>query len=106
MSKSMALDLARNHIRVNCINPGMVDTPLQDGFKPHPSIIGKAILKINFMRKLFKLRQQAWEDIIPAGKAGTPKDIANLTLFLATDDSKWMTGTVLTIDGGFTAGIY
>jgi NAD(P)-dependent dehydrogenase (short-subunit alcohol dehydrogenase family) len=77
LTQTAAAELARDHIRVNCICPGGIDTPL----------IGKAT-------------SPAQTAAIPLGRLGTPDDIADLVLFLASDDSRWITGTAMVIDGG------
>jgi NAD(P)-dependent dehydrogenase (short-subunit alcohol dehydrogenase family) len=68
-------------IRVNTISPGVIDTPLNIPF--------------NF-------DQVDWKPIIPMGKQGLPQDIANLALFLASDDSSYITGENILCDGGYT----
>jgi NAD(P)-dependent dehydrogenase (short-subunit alcohol dehydrogenase family) len=83
--KQMARDYGPS-IRVNLMCPGPVDTPLiWDSAKAFPDA-GKAV--------------QAAADGTVQKRLGLPKDIANLALFLATDDSSWMTGAAITIDGG------
>jgi NAD(P)-dependent dehydrogenase (short-subunit alcohol dehydrogenase family) len=83
--KQMARDYGPA-IRVNLMCPGPVDTPLiWDSAKAFPDP-GKAV--------------QAAADGTVQKRLGLPKDIANLALFLATDDSSWMTGAAITIDGG------
>jgi NAD(P)-dependent dehydrogenase (short-subunit alcohol dehydrogenase family) len=89
MTKAMAIDHGRQGIRVNCICPGDVETPMlpQDA----------------------KMRGQKWEDYIagcanrPLGRVGTAGEIAKAVLFLASDDSSFMTGAALVVDGGGTA---
>jgi len=83
--KQMARDYGPS-VRVNLMCPGPVDTPLiWDSAKAFPDP-GKAV--------------QAAADGTVQKRLGLPKDIANLALFLATDDSSWMTGAAITIDGG------
>jgi NAD(P)-dependent dehydrogenase (short-subunit alcohol dehydrogenase family) len=84
MTKALAIELARDHIRVNCVSPGFVKTNMFDDTK---KIIGEEA-----MSKIEKLH--------PLG-FGEPNDVANAIVFLIS--SKWMTGTNLTIDGGYTA---
>ena len=89
LTKSMALDHAHENIRVNCICPGIVDTDLVAGFvknSPHPE----------------KARQERIA-LHPMGRFGTPDDIASCAVFLASDESKWITGAAIPVDGGFTA---
>jgi len=90
MTKGAALDLAPHHVRVNCVSPGNVDTWL-----------------------LRKTRFEFAEDpdarvaelaaAQPVGRLGTPLDIASAVLFLASDESQWVTGANIVVDGG--AGI-
>jgi len=89
LTKAMAIDHGRQGIRVNCICPGDVDTPMLPADA--------------------KLRKIEWKDYLveasnrPLGRIGTPDEIARAALFLATDDSSFMTGAVLAVDGGGTA---
>ena len=84
-TKSAALQYAKENIRVNSIHPGYATTPLTAERFSNPAI-NKLLI-----------------DKTPMGRLGTAKDIANGVLFLASDESAWMTGTELVIDGGMTA---
>jgi NAD(P)-dependent dehydrogenase (short-subunit alcohol dehydrogenase family) len=89
LTKAMAVDHGRQGIRVNCICPGDVDTPMlpQDA----------------------RMRGLKWQDYLagcvnrPLGRIGTAEEIAKAALFLASDDSSFMTGAALVVDGGGTA---
>ena len=89
LTKAMALDHGRQGIRVNCICPGDVDTPM--------------------LPEDARLRGLEWAQYIagcanrPMGRIGTPQEIAKAALFLASDDSSFMTGATLVVDGGGTA---
>jgi NAD(P)-dependent dehydrogenase (short-subunit alcohol dehydrogenase family) len=89
LTKAMAIDHGRQGIRVNCLCPGDVDTPMLPADA--------------------KLRKIDWNDYLveasnrPLGRIGTPDEIARVALFLATDDSSFMTGAVIAVDGGGTA---
>jgi NAD(P)-dependent dehydrogenase (short-subunit alcohol dehydrogenase family) len=85
LTKSLAIQFARDQIRCNVIHPGIVDTPLQ------------APYLTDAIRKEF-------ETGIPLGRIARPREIAYVALFLASDESSFMTGTELVVDGGFTAG--
>jgi NAD(P)-dependent dehydrogenase (short-subunit alcohol dehydrogenase family) len=85
LTKSLAIQFARDQVRCNIIHPGIVDTPLQ------------APYLTDAIRKEFQTG-------IPLGRIGTPREIANVALFLASDESSFMTGAELVVDGGFTAG--
>lgn len=84
VAKAMALDLSPRGIRVNCVNPGMVDT--------------------NIFSKGDITQEQLEEDVkhYPLGRYGKPEDIAYAVVYLLSDASAWMTGTNLKIDGGLT----
>jgi len=85
LSKSLAIQFAKDNVRCNVIHPGIVDTPLQAPYLT-PEI-----------RKEF-------ETGIPLGRIAQPREIANVALFLASEESSFMTGAELVVDGGFTAG--
>ena len=91
LTKSTALALARDGIRVNCICPGSIDTPMLRG-----ALASSGDFDGNWRRT---------ELIIPLGRIGVPDDIAYATLFLASDEAKYVTGTALPVDGGRTAGV-
>ncbi|MGH7350128.1 MAG: SDR family NAD(P)-dependent oxidoreductase, partial [Candidatus Rokuibacteriota bacterium] len=84
LNKSLAIQFARDHIRSNVIHPGIVETPLQAPYLD------------DALRAEFKTA-------IPLGRIGRPRDIANAALFLASDESSFMTGAEMIIDGGFMA---
>jgi len=86
LTRNMALDYARFNIRVNCVCPGFVRTPLMDRLAEDPERL----------RKITELH--------PLGRLGTPEDVANAVVFLASDESSWITGHALVVDGGFCAG--
>lgn len=85
-ARSMSMELARSDIRVNSISPAMVKTPI--------------------LEKMFDgIGEEATQNIIkkhPLG-IGEPEDVANACVFLLSDAAKWITGTNLVIDGGYTA---
>ena len=88
LTRTAALELGKDKIRVNCICPGIISTPLVHGGIPGGKeavdpLIGKA---------------QAIQ------RAGEAEDIANMALFLASDEASWVTGAAMVVDGGFTAG--
>ncbi len=86
MTKSLAIELARERVRVNAIAPGYVDTPMTDRVR---SLLGDE-------------RFAALRDQHPLG-LGQPEDVASAGVFLLSVASLWMTGTTLTVDGGYTA---
>jgi NAD(P)-dependent dehydrogenase (short-subunit alcohol dehydrogenase family) len=82
LTRTMAVELGRHGVRVNCLCPGFIRTPLND-----------AISDEAFM--------QAYErDRIPLGRAGTPEEVAAAYAFLASDDASFIHGEALVIDGG------
>jgi len=85
LTKSLAIQFAKDNIRCNVIHPGIVDTPLQAPY------LTAAIRK-------------EFETGIPLGRIAQPREIAYVALFLASDESSFMTGAELVVDGGFTAG--
>lgn len=85
LTKSLAIQFAPDRIRCNIIHPGIVDTPLQAPY-------------------LTEALRQEFETGIPLGRIADPREIASVALFLASDDSSYMTGAELVVDGGFTAG--
>ena len=91
LTRSMAVDLAPRGIRVNVICPGTVYTPLME---PMLRARGDGDLDLGLARTLVKY---------PIGRLGTPEDIANVALFLASDEAAFVTGSVITPDGGMTA---
>ena len=87
LARAMAVDYAHHHIRVNCICPGAVETP--------------ALL--NWFETENGPNKDAWLAEHPLGRFGRPAEIAQAVLYLASDDTAWMTGSALVLDGGFTA---
>ena len=79
-TKSVALELGSRNIRCNAIAPGFIETEMTD--------------------KLDEKVVQGWRDGIPLKRGGTPEDVANACLFLASDLSAYITGQVLNVDGG------
>ena len=85
LTKGMAIDLAKNNIRVNSVCPTFVDTPMTRGF---------------FKNKKFKLEVL---NKIPLGRIAEVSDVATAVAYLASDASSMITGTSLLVDGGWTA---
>ena len=85
LSKSLAIQFGSDNIRSNCILPGAVDTSMQKRWKKN----------VSAKKKL--------EKIIPLLRVGKPTDISNTIMFLLSDQSSYITGTEIIVDGGFTA---
>ena len=79
-SKSIALELGSRNIRSNVIAPGFIETEMTE--------------------KLSEEVVEKWRNAIPLKRGGTPEDVANLCVFLASDLSSYITGQVLNVDGG------
>ena len=84
-TKTLAVDNARKNIRVNCLCPGFIETNLTSGLTSDPDMLNKL------------------ESLHPMGRLGQPREVAYAALYLASDDSRHVTGTALTVDGGYTA---
>lgn len=82
MTKDMAMEVAGTGVRVNSIHPGAIDTKM---IREEGPSMGE------------------FEEMHPVGRVGTPEDVAYGAVYLASDESKFVTGTELVIDGGFTA---
>lgn len=92
-TRSVAMDLAPYNVRVNSCSPGATDTPmLQGDVKKRAKQIGKTYEEV-------KAASEKNEGVI--GRWATPVEVANLILFLASDESSYMTGTDVLIDGGW-----
>jgi NAD(P)-dependent dehydrogenase (short-subunit alcohol dehydrogenase family) len=88
-TKTMAVDHAHQGIRVNALMPGVIDTPM-------PARTLKRYADPEAMKAYWKERH-------PMGRIGRPEEVARAALFLASDDASFITGTLLFVDGGWTA---
>jgi meso-butanediol dehydrogenase/(S,S)-butanediol dehydrogenase/diacetyl reductase len=89
LTRAMAVDLGKDDIRVNAIAPGWIRSELCDEY-------------LNVQKN----PQQAWQDLYkmhPVGRIGEPEDVGKLAVYLASDDSTFVTGQVIVIDGGRTS---
>jgi short-subunit dehydrogenase len=84
LTRSLAAEFAPK-IRVNCIAPSLTNTPMASRLLSSPEKIEASALRH------------------PLKKIGDPKDLANMTIFLLSDASKWMTGQILHLDGGMSS---
>jgi NAD(P)-dependent dehydrogenase (short-subunit alcohol dehydrogenase family) len=89
LTKGVALDYAKRGIRCNAICPGWVDTPINYA---HAEMLGG-------LEKIYS----TIDSFQPIGRPGEPREIAHLALFLASDEASFLTGSIITADGGMTA---
>jgi NAD(P)-dependent dehydrogenase (short-subunit alcohol dehydrogenase family) len=85
LTRSLAIQFAGRNVRCNIIHPGIIDTPMQA-----PYLRDRA-------------KRRSFEEAIPLGRIAQPREIASVALFLASDDSSYVTGTEIVADGGFMA---
>ena len=89
LTQGIAVRYGHHGIRCNAIAPGTIRTPIWQERIDRDPVVFQRLVK--------------W---YPLGRVGEPEDIANAAMFLASDDAGWITGTVLTVDGGLLAGNY
>jgi NAD(P)-dependent dehydrogenase (short-subunit alcohol dehydrogenase family) len=85
LMRAMAVDYAPDHIRVNAIVPGTIDTPMNAAELSDPTA------------------RQRYAEMTPARRLGTPRDLSGIAVFLASEDSDYCVGGIFTVDGGLTA---
>jgi len=88
-SKSLAVEFAPRNIRVNVLSPGLIDTQIWDDIKAAAPSMEQCLAY--------------WKSNIPAGRVGTPEEIAHAAVFLASDEASYVTGANLLVDGGMTS---
>ena len=94
LTKSTAIDFAKYNIRVNCVCPGTIDTPLiTQAAEQYMKDTGKS--SEEFKEMLRKAQ--------PIERFGRPEEVASLVCFLSSDEATFMTGSLISIDGGYTA---
>lgn len=89
LTKNLAIEFAANHIRVNCVAPAVVETPVYNSFIPDDQVA--EVLG-------------GFNEFHPMGRNGQPQDISEAILFLSSDSADWITGAILPVDGGVMAG--
>lgn len=89
MVRNLAIELAADRIRINAVAPAVVETPVYGTFMS-PEKVAEVLPSFNSFH--------------PLGRNGQPADIAEASLFLASEQASWITGAVLPVDGGVTAG--
>lgn len=92
MTKALAFELGPKGIRVNAVAPGSVDTPMRRK-------------SVEVMSRERQAELQAYvKRSYPLGRIGEPSDLGGIAVYLASDESAWVTGSIFAIDGGLTAG--
>ena len=89
LTKSMAVEFASRNIRVNVLSPGLIDTQIWMDIKNAAPDLDKCL--------------SFWKSNIPAGRVGTPKEVASAAVFLASDEASYVTGANFLVDGGMTS---
>ena len=89
LTKSMAVELASRKIRVNVLSPGLIDTQIWDDIRAAAPNLEQCL--------------SYWRSNIPAGRVGTPEEVAYTAVFLASDEASYVTGANLLVDGGMTS---
>jgi len=89
MVRNLAIELAPYNIRINAVAPAVVETPVYNTFMTEEQV---------------KETLPSFDAFHPLGRNGQPRDVAEAILFLASDQASWITGTILPVDGGVTAG--
>jgi NAD(P)-dependent dehydrogenase (short-subunit alcohol dehydrogenase family) len=85
LTRALAIDYAGQRIRCNSVNPGLVETPMAEPLTSDPERLKEVMSNY------------------PLGRPGKPDEVASLVLYLASDESAWVTGSIFPIDGGMTA---
>lgn len=88
-TKSLAVEYASRNIRINALSPGLIDTQIWDDIKAAAPDLDRCMTY--------------WRSNIPTGRVGTPEEIAKAAVFLASDDSSYITGANIVADGGMTS---
>ncbi|MET7681438.1 glucose 1-dehydrogenase [Streptomyces sp. NPDC005423] len=96
LTRVAALELAAQHIRVNAVCPGAIDTPMSNPARLDPEADAG---------EMSRALDELYRKLVPLGRVGRPEEVARLALFLTSDDSSYITGQPFVIDGGWLAGV-
>jgi len=88
LTRNAALEFSERGIRVNCVTPGLIETPLTERFRSIPEV------------------RQAFDARVPLGRPGRAREVVDPVLFLASDEASYITGATLMIDGGWELATY
>ena len=97
LTRQAAIEYAKQGIRINVICPGAIDTPL---------LTTRYTQRMNREQELVSLAEEALSNVAkkyPMKSIGSADDVAQMAVFLASDESRWITGAVFPVDGGFVA---
>jgi NAD(P)-dependent dehydrogenase (short-subunit alcohol dehydrogenase family) len=89
LTKALSVEFAARNIRVNALSPGLIDTQMWDDIKAAAPDLEQCM--------------SYWKANIPMGRVGTPEEVAKVTVFLASDDASYITGSNIIADGGMTS---
>jgi 3alpha(or 20beta)-hydroxysteroid dehydrogenase len=103
MTRVASMELASKGIRVNAICPGAVDTPMSDPANAFPA--GTPPMSAEDAAAMAAAVAQLYAKVVPLGRVGRPEEIARLALFLTSDDSSYVTGQPIVVDGGWMSGV-
>ncbi|MFC7306249.1 SDR family NAD(P)-dependent oxidoreductase [Streptomyces monticola] len=96
LTRVAAMELAHNKIRVNAVCPGAIDTAMSNPSQLDPTADPE---------ETSAALDELYRKLVPLGRVGRPKEVADLALFLTADDSSYITGQPFVIDGGWLAGV-
>jgi len=86
LTKTAALEYAKSGIRINAVNPGVINTPMAESAIAHDSALGEQIIALE-----------------PVGRMGTPEEIAEAVIWLCSEVASFVTGHMMIVDGGYVA---